>query len=184
MCAVLAESSYTKEERDTAEALIARHYDLLVAIARANRRRARMHDTFCTTDILHEGYLKLGDHPDWASSEHFIRSAALAMRCVIVDHARSKRSLKRGAGAAHVPLDEESLLPEFAESPEQVVMIADLLETLEASRPRWMKVVDARYFSGMTEAETAAMLGLSERTVRREWRDARQWLATRMGVTG
>ena len=74
-------------------------------------------------------------------------------------------------------------MPEFTETPEQVVGISQLLEQLASSNPRWMRVVDARYFSGMTEKETAEILGMSERTVRRDWREARDWMATRLQIT-
>lgn len=175
------QTGYSPEDWATAERLIDDHYDLLESIARANRRRTRMRDTMGTIDILHEGYLKLRGRSDWASSEHFIRAAILAMRCVIVDHVRQKSRQKRGGGADHVPLDDEVMMPEFADTPDQVVVIADLLEQLEKVRPRWMMIVDARYFGGMTEVETAHSLGISARTVRREWREARDWLARKLG---
>ena len=103
------------------------------------------------------------------------------MRCVIVDHARRKHAAKRGGTALSIDADE-SLLPEFAETPEQVVAIAELMDRLAAENERWMLVVDARYFSGMTEAETALTLGISERTARRDWQEARSWLALALGV--
>lgn len=178
----VASSSYTAAERATAKQLIAENYDLLQRIARAKRRRAPV-STMATVDILHESYLKLDGQTKWRSSEHFIRAATLAMRCVIIDHARKKQTQKRGAAPTHVSIDDhESMLPEFAETPEQVVAIADLLEKLAQVNARWMLVVDARYFGGMTEAEAALTLQMSARTVRRDWHDARQWLARKLGV--
>ena len=163
--------------------MVSEHYELLVTIARAKRRRAGFGATMSTSDILHESYLKLDGSPGWRSSEHFIRAATLAMRHVIVDHARRKLSQKRGGGAVHLEIDEaEGLLPEFGETPEEIVAIAELLKKLEATNPRWMRIVDARYFSGMTETETADALGLSDRTVRRDWQEVRAWIAEQMGI--
>ncbi len=105
------------------------------------------------------------------------------MRHVIIDHARRKLGDKRGGGERDVTLDERSpVLPEFSETPEELVGIAQLLRALEACNPRWLKVVDARYFGGMTEDETASVLGVSTRTIRRDWTEARHWLAEQMGL--
>lgn len=174
-------SSYSAQERDLATRLIVENYQQLVMIARQKRRRSDGQSTLATIDLLHEGLLKLGTDWHFNSREHLLRSANLAMRCVIVDHARRKQAAKRGGEAVQVDVDE-ALLPEFAETPEQVVAIAELMDLLAAENERWMLVVDARYFSGMTEAETALTLGISERTVRRDWQEARQWLARQLGV--
>lgn len=177
-------TDYSTTERSVADQLITEHYDTLTRIARAKRRRMDVSDTFATTEILHETYFKIGNIESWNSPEHFIRSAALAMRWIIVDHARKKLTDKQGNNPEKVPLDEnESLMPEFTETPEQVVGISQLLEQLASSNPRWMRVVDARYFGGMTEKETAEVLGMSERTVRRDWREARDWMATQLQIT-
>ena len=176
-------NDYSSDERAVADQLITEHYDVLTRIARAKRRRMKVNDTMCTTDILHETYFKIGDRANWSSSDHFIRCASLAMRCVIVDYARKKLTNKRGSGAVKVSLqDSEGLMPEFSETPEQIVGISRLLKKLGASNPRWMRVVDARYFSGMTEIETAEALGMNARTVRRDWRDARDWMASELEV--
>lgn len=174
---------YRPDEREVAEGLMESAYDTLLGLARTRRRRADVGDTMLTSDLLHESFLKLSGSTVWQSQEHFLRTASLAMRQVIVDHARARLTAKRGSGRANVPLEgSEALLPEFGETPEQLVAIGQLLERLEEENPRWLRVVDARYFAGMTEAETAAALGLSERTVRREWRAARDWLAEQLGA--
>ncbi|MEM9305239.1 MAG: ECF-type sigma factor [Pseudomonadota bacterium] len=179
----MAKESYTDAERLGAEALIEENYPLLVKIARFNRRRARFSDTMATSDILHESFLRLHGRDDWNSRQHFVRASTLAIRHVIVDHARRKLAAKRGAMAEHLPVEEtENLLPDFAESPEQVVKIAALLERVEEERPRWARIVDARYFAGMSEEECAEALDLSARTVRREWAAARVWIAEELGV--
>lgn len=174
---------YSEAEKANADMLITEHYDLLTRIARSKRRRMNVNDTLCTTEILHETYFKINDKANWKSSEHFVRCAALAMRCVIVDYARKKLTDKRGSGAVKIALeDNEGLMPEFSETPEQIVGISRLLEKLGKSNPRWMRVVDARYFSGMTEIETAEALGMNARTVRRDWYEARDWMATQLQV--
>jgi RNA polymerase sigma factor (TIGR02999 family) len=127
--------------------------------------------------------VRIGGETLFDDGAHFIRAVNLAMRHVIIDHARRKLADKRGGGANAVTLDDRSgLLPEFSETPEELVGIAQLLRALEACNPRWLKVVDARYFGGMTEDETASVLGVSARTVRRDWTEARQWLAERIGL--
>lgn len=162
-------ADYTAAEKSTADKLISEHYDLLTRVARSKRRRMNVNDTFCTTDILHETYFKISDKSNWVSSEHFIRCASLAMRCVIVDYARKKLTNKRGNGSMKMSLEDgEALMPDFSETPEEIVGISHLLEKLKTSNPRWMRVVDARYFSGMTELETAQALGMNARTVRRD----------------
>lgn len=166
-----------------ADALIGEHYDTLLGIARAKRRRARLGETVATVDLLHDAYVRLGSAARFADDAHFIRSVNLAMRHVIVDHARRKLAHKRGGGERAVTFDERApVLPEFSETPEEIVGIARLLKSLEAVNPRWLLVVDARYFGGMTEDEAAEVLGVSARTIRRDWAEARQWLASRMGL--
>ncbi|MFN7176101.1 MAG: ECF-type sigma factor [Thermaurantiacus sp.] len=175
--------AYAPQEARRADALISAHYDTLLGIARAKRRRAGLGDTVSTVDLLHDAYVRLGCNTRFVDDAHFIRSVNLAMRHVIVDHARRKLADKRGGGERAVTLDERSpVLPEFSETPEELVGIARLLKALEAVNPRWLLVVDARYFGGMTEGETANVLGVSERTIRRDWADAREWLAGKLGV--
>ena len=176
---------YSDAERSSAEALIAESYPLLLRIARFNRRRARFSDTMATSDVLHESFLRLQGRDDWNSPGHFVRATTLAIRHVIVDHARRKLAAKRGGGEAHVSAhDVEDLVADISESPEQIVKIVELLEQIETQRPRWARIVDARYFAGLSDAECAEALELSERTVRRVWRAAREWLARELVVTG
>lgn len=174
---------YTPEDANLAQRLVAENYETLLAIARSKRRRAGIGETLRTTDLLHESYLKLDGASEWRSEEHFIRAATLAMRHVIVDYARRKLSDKRGGGGAIESFDEErDSLPEFSESPEDLLAINALMAQLADANPRWMRVVDARYFAGMTEDEAAHNLSVSPRTVRRDWKAARGWIAQRMGV--
>lgn len=174
---------YDADERSVAGGLFSESYQTLLQLARSKRRRAGFTDTLQTSDVLHESFLKLTGKTFWQSKEHFMRTASLAMRQVVVDHARARVTEKRGGGAAGVPIEKaEQFIAEFGESPEQIVEIAELLEKLALENPRWTRVVDARYFAGMTEAETAAALGVTDRTVRRDWVKAREWLAEQMGL--
>ncbi|MEL7188060.1 MAG: ECF-type sigma factor [Pseudomonadota bacterium] len=178
----MALASYNDNDRALAERIIAENYDTLIDIARAKRRRADLGDTLQTSDLLHECWLKLDGKRQWNSEEHFIRAAVLAMRHVIIDHLRRRKADKRGGGSKAETLDEERAFPEFSETPEQLLQIGQMMEKLEASNPRWMRIVDARYFAGMTEDEAAGALNISARTVRREWRNAREWIGEQLGV--
>ncbi|MEL6363951.1 MAG: ECF-type sigma factor [Pseudomonadota bacterium] len=162
-----------------ARLLFIENYDALLRIARAKRRRTRMSDTMSTTDVLHESYFKLMTDTSWSSRDHFMRVAMLAVRQVIADHARKALTAKRGGGAARVNFDAvEPFLPEYSASPEEVVMIADILTRLGEAHPRWVRIIDARFFAGLSEEETASFLGLSARTVRRDWTAARAWITS------
>lgn len=174
-------SAYKLNECTVAQHLVNTHYHQLLNMARQKRRRSGLSDTMQTSDILHESYLKLSGRTVWQSPDHFLRTAALAMRQVIVDHARKKCAAKRGDGQNPLSLDEaEAFLPEYTESPEDIVKIANLLDQMEGENPRYIQVVDARYFSGMSETETAQALNVSERTVRRDWQQARAWLSEQL----
>lgn len=178
-------AGYTSEEKSIANEFVKSSYQVLLSLARNSRRRARFHDTMMTDDILHEAYLKLSGKTVWQSQEQYIRTANLAIRQVIVDHARQKMALKRGGLQANIPHQEGvPVLPEYNETPEQIIVLNDLLERLERKQPRLAVIVDARYFAAMTEAETASALGLSERTVRRDWQLAKTWLASHMKELG
>lgn len=164
-----------------ADELIASHYEQLKTIARAKRRRMRSGQTLQTTDLLHEGWLKLRKQRQWKSESHFMRTAALAMRQVIVDYARSKHAEKRGGGVPDLNYaDVEDILPEYGETPEQIVIIGDLMNKLAEKDPRLAEIVDLRYFSGFTADETANILRVTDRTVRRQWTIARAWLAAEL----
>ena len=153
---------YTADEKKLADQLMRENYDDLVTIARARRRRGGLNDTMQTIDLLHESFMRLNGKSIWESKDHFINAVALAMRHVIVDHARKKQAQKRGENPVKIALqDAEGLFPEFNETPEQLVGISNLMEKMSAKNPRWMRIVDARYFSGLTEFETAPSCTLS-----------------------
>ena len=160
--------------------LVDAHYDTLKRIARS-RRRQSPELTLQTTDILHEAWLRLRNYKDWNDEEHFVRTIARAIRFVVVDQIRERLSQKRGGGALKVAYQDLSdVLPDRRESPEEIVMIDLVLDKLSQNHARVAETVNLRYFAGFTENETASILGISERTVRRDWIFAKAWLATQL----
>lgn len=173
--------AYSIDDHNIARGLFEQAYEPLLKIARCRRRRAVSSPTMMTEDILHDCFLKLSGKTIWQSQEQFMRTANIAIRQVIVDHARKKLTLKHGSGINDFSYDDnEHTLPEYQESPEQILNINDLVNQLEVKMPRLSQVVEARYFAGLTESETASTLGVSERTVRRDWQLAKAWLAEKM----
>lgn len=140
---------------------------------RADRRDGRLLDT---TGLVHEAYLKLVDQAriEARDRHHFLAVAARAMRQVIIDHARLRHAAKRGAGADHVPLDDAHAA--VASQAEHLLAINTALEALAHVDPRLLQVVECRFFAGYSEQETADALGVSARTVERDWVRAKAWL--------
>jgi RNA polymerase sigma factor (TIGR02999 family) len=128
------------------------------------------------TDLVHESYLRLLDWRavHWQNRAHFFATAARMMRRSLVDAARARRALKRGAGAKAVPLDEANELP--ADAPIELLEVEEALGALAAVTQRASEVVELRFFGGFTVEETAEALGISVRTVINDWNIARAWL--------
>jgi RNA polymerase sigma factor (TIGR02999 family) len=129
--------------------------------------------TLSTTGLLHEAYLKLVDQSkaNWTDRAHFLALASLAMRHVLVDRARERLAKKRGGVEHHFTLDEEAIPVES--QPEALLQLNDALERLARIEPRLAKVVDCRFFGGLSEQETADALGITPRTAQRDWVKAR-----------
>jgi len=155
-------------------------YEELRRLARARRRKQLAPgDTLNTTALVHETYLKLcrSPHPSFADREHFLAVAATAMRQILVDEARRRLRAKRGGGAAHDPIDESmGDERELQRDAETMLTVHEALRRLGESNPRLEKVIEYRFFGGMTESEAASVLDLTERTIRRDWVKARAWL--------
>lgn len=151
-------------------------YDTLREMARRELRRERPDHTLSATALIHEVYLKLVqlDRIDWKGRAHFFGICAPAMRQVLISHARNRNAAKRGAGATKLPLADALTVAE--ERPDELVALDEALTRLEALSPRQARVVEARFFAGMNVEETAAALGISPATVKREWTAARAWL--------
>ena len=154
-------------------------YDELRQQARRNLGGMNRDGTMNTTAIVHEAYLKLTDQsrPDWNNRAHFFAVAAKAMRHVYLDYAKRKKRLKRGGGAAHVPIEDAPVADPNAVFDEQhadlVLELDAALRKLESSNERLARVVECRFFGGMTVEDTASALGISPATVKRDWTMAR-----------
>jgi RNA polymerase sigma-70 factor (ECF subfamily) len=151
-------------------------YQELHRIAGAYFRHERPDHTLQATALVNLAYLRLTGETDvdWQNRTHFFAFAARLMRRILVDHARQRRSEKRGGGGPLLQLDENLLVSD--QQCEQFPELDAALERLEAVRPRWARVVELRYFGGLTEEEIAQTLELNVRTVKRDWERARAWL--------
>ena len=150
-------------------------YEQLRRIAHRRMRGERPGHTLGTTGLVHETYLRLVDQTrvEWHDRGQFYALAARAMRRVLVDYARRYRALQRGGGLRRVPLTEYAALIEQVES---LLALDEALERLAALNGLLSQVVECRYFAGLTEDETAEALGVTTRTVQRDWAKARGWL--------
>jgi RNA polymerase sigma factor (TIGR02999 family) len=151
-------------------------YGELRQIAGRRLRGQRPDHTLQTTELVHEAYLRLAgqDPPDLQNRAHFFGVAAQLMRQILVDHARSRNAAKRGAGACKVTLDQAVLQAE--EDGVDVIKLDDALKGLAKLDPRQSRIVDLRFFGGLSIEDTAKVLGISSATVKREWATARAWL--------
>lgn len=156
-------------------------YDDLHRAARRERFRAGRPNTMQTTAVLHEAYVRLSGRPEWQSRDHFLAVAATTMRYVLVDAARARLAAKRGSGERPVPLEAAEDMDALASDEDvQIVHLGDALQGLAEFDPELARLVDCRFFVGMTEEETARVLGVSDRTVRRRWLQARAWVYSAM----
>ena len=158
------------------EELLERLYDELRQMAHRELRRANRNQTLRTTALVNEAYLRLVDAKDqsFENRRHFFFVAARAMHDILVEEARRKSTRKRGGGWHRQELENLELAIDAA--PEEVLALSEALEKLAAQDPRRAEVVRLRFFAGLTEEEIAAGLGVSHRTVTRDWRYVRAWL--------
>ncbi len=162
--------------------LVALSYDRLHQLARQQLRRSRPSQTLDTAALVHEVYLRLAGEVDvqWQDRSHFYAVLSRAMRFVVVDHARRRSAEKRGGGASPLTLETDRL--GIGSDAETVLAVHSALDQLAALDSRLAGIVEARFFAGMTEAEIAASLHVSTRTVQRDWRRARAWLLRLLGA--
>lgn len=156
--------------------LLPRVYDELRRIARARLSRERPDHTLAPTDLVHEAYLKLIPRSgvDWQNRAHFFAIASRAMRNVLVDHAVRRSAAKRGGGQQALTLDDGSGTDETPL--DDLIALGDALARLEQIDPRQARVVECRFFGGLSLDETAEALAISPATVSRDWTFARAWL--------
>jgi RNA polymerase sigma factor (TIGR02999 family) len=158
------------------DALVAALYEELRSAARRQLRTKRRDGegtrTLATTALVHEAYLKLAHQGgvSWRDRAHFLSVAAVAMRHILVDRARARTSMKRGGGAEHITLAEGAALDEDAA---RVLEIDEAVHALSKLNPRLSKLVELRFFGGVSEDDAALALGVTVRTIQRDWAKAR-----------
>lgn len=163
-------------EDGAAAQLIPMVYDELRRLAGGYMRRERTDHTLQPTALVHEAYMKLVEQRsvDWQSRAHFFGIAAQMMRRILIDHARGHLRDKRGGGVIPVPIDDALV---FApEQSSELVRLDESLERLAKIDPRQSKIVELRFFGGLTVEQTADVLGISAKTVKRDWSMAKAWL--------
>jgi RNA polymerase sigma-70 factor, ECF subfamily len=169
-------------DQEAVSSLFSLVYDELRRVAASTLRRERPDHTLQPTALVHEAYLRLAHESDerWESRAHFLAVAATAMRHVLVDHARGRNAQKRGSGEQRLPLEDvHGAVP----SPGQEIDFLALdvaLSRLGELDSRQARLVELRFFGGLTVEEAAAVVGVSPRTVKREWQVARAWLKREM----
>lgn len=171
----------TRGDGTAADQLTPVVYEKLRALAEQFMRRERRDHTLQATALLNEAYLRLFDQSrvDWRGRAHFVALAAEMMRRILVDHARRHSAAKRGGGRERVPLDE-TLAVADARRHVDLIALDDALKELQKLNPRQARVVELRYFGGLSVKETAYALDTSERTVINDWSVARAWLRHKM----
>jgi len=171
---LLSELAHGKQE--AAEKLIPLVYDELKRLARSYMRRERQDHTLQTTALVHEAYLKLvhQQRVNWQGRSHFFGIAAQMMRRILVDHARGHLREKRGGGKVVLPLNEAlAFSPEHSED---LLRLDEALERLSKLDARQSRIVELRFFGGLSVEETSEFLNISPKTVKRDWAVAKVWL--------
>ena len=168
-------------DRDAADALYASTYADLRRLARARLRAGGRYTLLDTCSLVHESYVRFvnGRHLSLQDRLHFMRWAAQVMRSVIVDFARRRVAARRGGGSSRVTFDVE--LAATSNGEDEILSVHQALERIATVDERMMQVVEMRYFGGLTEPEIAVALGVTERTVRRDWLKARLLLREALG---
>ena len=169
--------AWSKGELNQPDEVFPLVYDELRRQAHAYLRRERPGHTLQTTGLINETYIKLREQRnfEWESRAHFFAICAVLMRRILVDYAKSKHRVKRGGHAEHLTIDGLAL--EGGPRPDvDVLALDDALNRLAQFDPTQARIVELRYFSGFTIEETASVLGISDSTVKREWRVAKAWL--------
>ena len=165
-----------KGDADAAYTLMPLLYNELHRLAMHYMRSERPGHTLQATALVNEAYLKLVDQKEanWENRAHFIAVAAQVMRNVLIDHARSRQRIKRGGMQQKVPIEDVVLISE--EQTDDLIALDSALERLAKIDARQSRIVELRYFGGLTVEQTAEVLGISPKTVKRDWAVARAWL--------
>ncbi len=175
---------YSNGKREALDVLTPLVYGELRNLAARYLRRERSDHTLQSTALVHEAYLRLIDQNQvrWQNRAHFFGVAAQMIRRILVDHARTRHAQKRGGNAQKLSLDEAIGLPERRDL--DIVALDDALKLLAELDAQQSKVIELRFFGGLSIEETAEALGISPATVKREWVTARAWLLRQLSRTG
>lgn len=168
-------------DHESLDRLVPLLYDELRAIAHRQLGGRGGDGTLSTTALVHEAYLKLVDQSraEWRDRTHFLAVASLAMRHVLVDRAKARARVKRGGGQRRITLDEEVI--SMGEQADALLQLNDAIERLAEVEPRLARVVECRFFGGLSEEEIATALEVTVRTVQRDWAKARALLRRALG---
>lgn len=166
------------------DALFAQVYDELYSMARSKRRNWVGKDyTLNTTALVHEAYIKLSENSqhDWNSRAHFMGVASKAMRHILINYAEKRRTQKRGGDVQKVSLEEDrarinEVIEMSDEQADKLLAIEAAIKKLEKNNERQVRIIECKFFGGMTNDETAETLGISKATVKRDWAMAQAWL--------
>ena len=167
-------------KRESLDELLPLVYDELKRVARRQLASERPNHTLQPTALLHEAYIRLIDQHsvDWTNRAHFFSIAAEMMRRILVNHAETRAAKKRGDGKTILSLDELDNIPQTNSF--DVLFLDGALNRLSQFDPQQAKIIELKFFAGLTNEETAQVLGVSDSTVKREWRMAKAWLLTQL----
>lgn len=165
----------SKGDEDALSALMPLVYEELHRLARSYMRRERPGHTLQTTGLVHEAYLRLvGQNANYSNRAHFFGIAASMMRRILVDHAKGRLRAKRGGGAVKVTLDEPAMVGKGSDR--ELVALEEALCRLESVDRQRARIVELRFFGGLSNEEASKVLGISPATIQRQWAGARAWL--------
>ena len=169
-------------DKDALKAILPVVYEELRRLARHHLRQGRPNHTLQTTALVHEAYLRLAEEKSLQVKDrgHFLGIAAQLMRWILVDYERNRRAAKRGAGAMHLTLDPSICEPRSQSQGVDLLVLNEALDRLAKLDSQQSRIVELRYFGGLTIEDTSEFLGLSQATVRRRWSSARAWLLREM----
>ncbi len=172
---------FRQGDRDAGGELLSAVYGELRRLAQNRLKRERIGHTLSPSAVVHEAYLRLAasDQPEWQDRAHFFAVAARLMRQILVDHARRRNAHKRSAGFRRVPLKGELAFSEAKST--ELLALDEVLNRLEQQDERQSRIVEMKFFAGLTIEEIAKILGISSKTVKREWTMARAWLHQQIG---
>ncbi len=175
---------YGNGDQEALAELIPQIYDELRRLASFYLQSERVNHTLQTTALVHEAYIRLVDQKqvEWNNRNHFFGVAAQMMRRILVDHARKHVSLKRGGSFSRISLEEAAVFSR--ERPRELIAVDELLTRLASLDPQGSRIVELRFFAGLSLEETAEVTGLSSAKVRREWSAAKAWLTREIGKLG